>query len=119
MGLRATVIKTYKVELGGTQGFNYDPDTLENIIFDYCDNCFTNEGDTNTIWSIDRQEFEDMIKQIEELDEEGFNKQMDECWFGGDRLCDELYTKEYVLKVFKGYLNETPETENYVRLMWV
>ena len=34
MGLRATAIKKYEVEYGNTQGFNYDSETLSNIISD-------------------------------------------------------------------------------------
>ena len=117
MGLRATSITKYKIEYGGVQGFNYDPDTLGAIIDDYCDDFYSGEDyhDTNVIWEIDKDQFKDMVSELEQMSEEEFNARMDESWGNGD----EAYTKEYVVKILKGFLTDTQEDSNYVRIGWL
>jgi hypothetical protein len=121
MGLRATVIKTYKVEYGNANGFNYDPDTLNNIISEFCDDYYCGDDgcgglSTDTFWEIDKEQFRAMVNQLAEMPTEEFNTRMEEDWFCGD---DKPYSKKYVLDVFTGWLAETPEDTNYVRFGWL
>lgn len=120
MGLRATVIKTYKVEYGNTNGFNYAPEDLGKIIDHFCD-CASTGGeyyDTERIWSVDKGQFAEMVKSIESMSSKEFHELLDE------ELCiedvdDNGYTKKYVLNVFKGFLEETPEDSDWVRFGWL
>ena len=86
MGLRATVIKTYKVEYGNANGFNYDPDTLNNIISEFCDDYYCGDDgcgglSTDTFWEIDKEQFRAMVNQLAEMPTEEFNTRMEEDWF--------------------------------------
>lgn len=125
MGLRATVIKKYEIVYGDTQGFNYDPDTLDNIISEFCDDYYNGDDgsgsniSTDAFWEINKEEFEDMLDELREMDIEEFNERMKEDWFYGTFSDDKPYTKKYVLEVFQGWLDETPEDSNYVRIAWL
>jgi hypothetical protein len=119
MGLRATVIKTYKIEYGNTQGFNYDPYTIASIISEFCDDYYTGEESTDVVWEVDKNQFSNMITEIQKMPEEEFNELMKEVWFSGEVYGSEPYSKRYVLEVFSGWLNETQEDSNYVRFGWL
>ena len=124
MGLRATVIKKYEVEYGNANGFNYNPDTLSNIISEFCDDFYCGDDgcggtSTDTIWEVDKEQFRDMVDQLEEMPTKEFNERMKEDWFWGTFSDDKPYSKKYVLDVFTGWLDETPENSNYVRIGWL
>ncbi len=124
MGLRATVIKKYEVEYGNANGFNYNPDTLSNIISEFCDDFYAGNDDcvgnsTDAIWEINKEQFRDMVNQLEEMPTNEFNERMIGSWFWGTFSDEKPYTKNYVLDVFKGWLAETPENSNYVRIGWL
>lgn len=117
MGLYATVIKKYDVEYGDCQGFNYGAEFLGNLIREYC-MCTSLGGDYNStdcFWEVDRGEFAAMVAELEKLTDEEF-KEKAEKW-GAD--WEDGYTKSYVLKVFKGWLAETPEDSGWVRFGWL
>lgn len=118
MGLRATSITKYEVEYGGVQGFNYDPDTLANIIGSYCGEFYSGAdfADTDVIWEIDKRQFADMIAELESLTEEEFDKEMADEW---QVYHNENFTKSYVLNFLKGCLTDTQEDSNYVRIGWL
>lgn len=124
MGLRATVIKKYEVEFGNANGFNYDPETLDNIISEFCDDYYCGNDEyggltTDTFWEIDRNQFCEMVDQLAEMTEEEFNERMEKDWFVGTFADDKPYSKKYVLDVFTGWLAETPVDSNYVRIGWL
>ena len=124
MGLRATVIKKYEVEYGNANGFNYDPETLDNIISEFCDDYYCGDDgygglSTDAYWEIDRNQFCEMVDQLAEMPDEEFKERMEEDWFVGTFADDKPYSKKYVLDVFKGWLEETPEDSNYVRIGWL
>lgn len=124
MGLRATVIRKYEVEYGNANGFNYGAETLSNIITEFCDDCYVGDDgyggiSTDAFWEIDKGQFQDMVKAIREMPEDEFNECMKEDWFCGTFSDDEPYSKKYVLDVFEGWLEETPENSAYVRLGWL
>lgn len=124
MGLRATVIKTYKVEYGNANGFNYDCSTVSNIISEFCDDFYSGDDgyggyNENTIWEVDKEQFSNMVRELKEMPEEEFDKRMEEDWFSSTFSDDTPYTKIYVLDVFEGWLEETPEDSNYVRFGWL
>lgn len=124
MGLRATVIKKYEVEYGNANGFNYNPDTLASIIMDFCEDVYTGDDgcgghSTDAIWEIDKEQFRDMVDQLAEMPAKEFNERMKEDWFWGTFSDEKPYSKKYVLDVFKGWLAETPENSNYVRIGWL
>lgn len=120
MGLRATVIKKYVVEWGDTQGFNYAPDTLDNILRYFCDEVYSGDDidgvSTSTIWEIDKEQFKQMIAEIKRMSDDEFNRSMKEDW---GVYSDQIYSKQYVLDVFEGWLRETPEDDSYVRIGWL
>ena len=124
MELRATVIKKYEVEYGDANGFNYNPETLDNIISDFCDNYYCGDDgyggcSTDAYWEIDRNQFCKMVDQLADMPEEEFNQRMEKDWFYGNFTDDKSYSKKYVLDVFTGWLAETPVDSNYVRIGWV
>lgn len=124
MGLRATVIKKYEVEYGNANGFNYDPDTLSNIISEFCDDFYCGDdgcggASTDTIWEVDKEQFKDMLNELREMPKGEFNERMEEDWFCGTFSDEKPYSKKYVLEVFQGWLDETPEDSNYVRFGWL
>lgn len=124
MGLRATVIKKYEVEYGDANGFNYDPDTVSSIIGEYCEDFFNGDdgyggSSTDAIWEVSKAEFTDMLNQIMDMPTKEFNERMKEDWFHGVFTDDKPYSKKYVLEVFSGWLNETPENSDYVRIGWL
>ena len=124
MGLRATVIKTYKVESGNANGFNYNADTVYNIISEFCDDFYAGDDgyggvNTDTIWEVDRNQFCEMVNTLADMPTKEFNERMKEDWFEGTFSDDKPYTKKYVLDVFTGWLAETPEDSNYVRFGWL
>ena len=118
MGLRACSIKKYVVEFGDTSGFNYNPDTLANIFNKFCSDVYTGEDYANVdvYWEINKEEFANMIRTIEAMSDDEYEEFISDTW---DSYSEEQYTKERLLKIFKGYLNDTPENSNYVRLGWV
>lgn len=124
MGLRATVIKTYKVEYGNANGFNWDCSTVSNIISDFCDDFYSGDDgyggyDENTIWEVNKEQFCEMVNELAEMTDEEFDERMKEDWFSGTFSNDKPYSKKYVLDVFTGFLAETPEDTNYVRFGWL
>ena len=124
MGLRATVIKTYKVEYGNANGFNYNADTVYNIISEFCDDFYAGDDgyggvNTDTIWEVDRNQFCEMVNTLADMPTKEFNERMKEDWFEGTFSDDKPYPKKYVLDVFTGWLAETPEDSNYVRFGWL
>ena len=124
MGLRATVIRKYEVEYGNANGFNYDAETLSNIIGEFCEDFYCGDDgcgglSTDAFWEIDKGQFREMVEQIRTMPEEEFNQRMEDDWFQSPFSDDKPYTKKYVLDVFEGWLEETPEDSNYVRLGWL
>ena len=124
MGLRATVITKYEIEYGGVQGFNYDPDTLNNIISEFCEDYYNGDDgyggcSTDAYWEIDKEQFREMYTELSLMPEEEFDERMKEDWFHGTFSDDKPYSKKYILEVFGGWLNETPDSSNYVRIGWL
>jgi hypothetical protein len=124
MGLRATVIKKYEVEYGNANGFNYNPETLDNIISEFCDDYYCGDDgyggcSTDAYWEIDRNQFCEMVDQLADMPEEEFSQRMEEDWFCAHFTEDKPYSKKYVLDVFIGWLAETPVDSNYVRIGWL
>ena len=116
MGLRATVLKTYKVEYGTRCGFNYGADYLAELIEHFCEDAWLGGEyhDTNCFWEVDKEEFTAMIRDIARMSDEEFDQ------IGEDyKEADDGYTREYVLEVFRGWLEETPPDNDYVRFGWV
>ena len=116
MGLYATSVKQYAIEYGDTRGFNYDPDTLEDIIRKYCDDIYLGEGNsglssTSAIWEIDKDEFREMINLIENLPQRDFEDSISHR--------NKSYDKDYVVSLLKGFLKDTPNNSNHVRIAWV
>ena len=125
MGLRATSIKKYEIEYGAVQGFNYDPETLANIIAYYCNDYFLGgDGEDgyslDAIWDIDKDEFLKMTEAISAMDEDEFREISDNEWFSEMDMDDEFpYTQEELVALLKGYYNDTPENSRYVRIAWL
>jgi hypothetical protein len=116
MGLRAYSVKKYEIEYGDVCGFNYDSDTLANLICEFCEDCFLggDYNETNDIWEINKDEFFKMTNALCKMSEDKFNDLMEDC---GARKG--VYTKKQVTDIFKSYYNDTPENENYVRIAWL
>lgn len=124
MGLRATVIRKYVVEYGNAMGFNYDPDTVSNIIGEYCDDFYCGDdgfggNSTDAIWEVDKEQFSDMVNELRDMPKDEFDERMKEDWFQGVFTDVEPYSKKYVLEVFRAWLDETPEDSLYVRFGWL
>ena len=123
MGLRAASIKKYEIEYGTHRAFNYDAETLTNIIKDYCDDFYNGDDGfggytTDVIWEIDKEEFVNMTNELEQMPEEEFKERMRDEWKAGEET-DATYSKEYVLNFFKGCIEDTPSDSLYVRIGWL
>ena len=115
MGLRATVIKKYEIEYGDIQGFNYGSDALVSLIYEFCDDYFVGDdgyggNDTNAIWEVNKNEFAYMLNEVKEMSQEELDGIL------GRRHTNGGWEKEEVVRVLEGFLRETPETEDYVRI---
>lgn len=126
MGLRATSVTIYKIEYGNHQGFNYDPDTLNNLIMNFVDDFYNGDdgcggNSTDQIWEIDKQSFADMLQQIKDMPVEEFDELMKGCdvHAGMENRDYDVYTKKYVVNLFQGFLDDTQEDSNYVRIGWL
>ena len=111
MGLRATVIKKYEIKYGQTQGFNYEYDELANLIQDFCEDSFVGDDDCggcnpDVIWEINRGQFQGMLTEIKGMEAERFEDEYD-------------LNLEETIRLFEGFLEETPEDSRYVRLGWL
>lgn len=123
MGLRAHSVKKYDIEFGSACGFNYDPDTLAAIIYDFCDDA--NLGDdgfgghsTDTIWEVEKGQFLAMVNELREMSEEEFNERMKEDWSYREQP-NPTYTQKYVIGLLMDFYNDTPEKESQVRIGWL
>ena len=126
MGLRATSVKKYEIEYGNHSGFNYDPDTLSSLIMNFVDDFYNGDdgcggNSTDQIWEIDKQSFADMLQQIKDMPEEEFDELMNSCdvHAGMENRDYDVYTKKYVVDLFQGFLDDTQEDSNYVRIGWL
>lgn len=121
MGLRATVVKTYKVEYGNKGGFNYGNDFLVALVEHFEIDAYTG-GEYNSlsaIWEFDKEGFEEMVEQLKQMSQADFGGLCAELGFSSDYLFENGYTREYVLEVFTGWLEETPEDSAWVRIGWL
>lgn len=115
MSTRAHVLKKYDVKYGSC-GLSWGQDFLIAITNDYIDDSYTG-GEYNCdscIWEFDKDQFKDMVDELDALTEEEWDKKCEEEW--GDK--DHEYHKEDVVDLFKSWLKETPKKENYVRVAW-
>lgn len=113
MGLRATVIKKYEIEYGNTHGFNYESGTLADIIYEFCADYYVGDDDfggynTDEIWEVGKEDFKYMLSEIRKMTDEEF-----------EEVFSDRVGREEVIRVFEGFLNETPEDSNYVRIGWL
>ena len=114
MGLRATVIKKYEIEYGNTQGFNYGASELAGIIGEFCDDYFVGDDgyggcNSDAIWKVDKMEFQGMLIEIKAMTDEEFKEEFPHV----------EQDREEVIRVFQGFLEETPDREYYVRFAWL
>ena len=114
MGLRATAIKEYKVEYGETAGFNDCVDIVADIIRAYC-SCYylgyDGFPDESAIWEVDKAEFKAMLDNIKNMTDDEFKSKI------YDKRCD--LTRNETVRVFEGFLEETPDNEEWVRFGWI
>lgn len=113
MGLRATVIKKYEIEYGNTQGFNYSSDVMASLIYEFCDDYFVGDdgcggSNTDSIWEVSKDDFTYMLNEIKEMSQKELDDIMGQHW-----------DKDDIIRVFEGFLKETPENSNYVRFGWL
>ena len=114
MGLRATVIKKYEIEYGDTQGFNYGASELADLIYEFCEDYYVGDdgyggNDTNAIWEVEKNNFAGMLEEIREMSDDEFE----------ERFPHIEQSREEVVRVLQGFLNETPENSCYVRFAWL
>ena len=108
MGLRATVIKKYEIEYGDTQGFNYGASELADLIYEFCEDYYGGNS-TDSIWEVNKEQFAGMLEEIKDMSDEEFEERFPHIEQG----------KEEVVRIFEGFLKETPENSNYVRFGWL
>lgn len=114
MGLRATVITKYEIQYGNTEGFNYGASELASIIYEYCNDYYVGDdgyggNSTDTIWEVYKDEFAGMLDEINLLSDEEFKEQFPSV----------EQDREEVIRIFEGFLRETPEDYAYVRWAWL
>lgn len=118
MGLHATIIKKYDVQYGDAGGFNYGAGFLAELIGEYCD-CSYLGGEYNAMegfWKVDKTEFTDMVETLKAMPAKEFNKKAIEEWGAAK---SDGYTKSYVLRVFKNWLEETDPNSDWLRFGWI
>ena len=76
MGLRACALKKREVELADRQVLNWASEVLENVIQEFCEDCFCGGeyGDTACTWEVQKDEFKNMIGQVEKLTDDEFQE---------------------------------------------
>jgi hypothetical protein len=114
MGLRATVIKEYKIEYGDTMGFNYGAQGLSDIIYEFCKDFYVGDDgyggcNSDAIWEVNKDEFAGMLEEIKSMSDEEFK----------DIFPNVEQDRQEVIRVFEGFLKETPEDNLYVRFGWL
>lgn len=118
MGLRATVIKKYEVEFGNTGGFNYGTDGLAAIIRTFCtSNYFGDEDvcpDSGAVWEVDKEEFRQMLDDIRQMTHEELVSRIRE-----ENYYEDEWSKDEIVRVFEGFLSETPDEYDIVRFAWL
>ena len=119
MGLRATVIRKYEVEYGNTQGFNYGAEELAAIIREFCEDYFIGDDgfgsyDMASFWEVDKKQFENMLNEIKGMSQKEFVERVRRF-----SVYEDQWNVDYIVKVFQGFLDETPEDSNYVRFGWL
>lgn len=116
MGLRATVIKEYRVEYGEKSGFNNGAEYLVTLIQHFCPSAWCGGEDFSeyAIWEVPKDEFTGMVQDIARMTEDDFATVV-----ARNEYTDSEYTREYVLGVFRGWLEETPPDSDYVRFGWL
>ena len=115
MGLRATVIKKYEIEYGDTQDFNYGSDIMASLIYEFCEDYYVGDdgyggSNTDAIWEVSKDDFTYMLNKIKEMSQE----ELDDIIGRRDG-----WDKDDIIRVFEGFLKETPENSNYVRFGWL
>ncbi len=115
MSIRAHVLKKYDVKYG-SGGLVWGQDFLIAITSDYIPDAYTGGEDRceNCVWEFDKDQFKEMVKELDKLTEEEWNTKCEEEW--GDH--NHEYHKEDVVPLFKTWLKETPKKSTYVRVTW-
>lgn len=115
MSIRAHVLTKYEVEYGAC-GLSWGQDLLIAITSDYIKDSYTG-GEYNCdscIWSFGKDEFKAMVDELDKMTDEEWNNKCNEEW----SIDPKEYHREDVVDLFKQWVKQTPEKENYIRVSW-
>ena len=118
MGLRACALNKREVELADRHVLNWGSEVLENVIQEFCEDCFCGRehGDTDCTWEIQKDEFKDMIGQVEKLTDDEFQEKFGSPAFDpSDKI-----TRTVMIDALKTlYEDGLQAGKNYIYIVWV
>lgn len=119
MGLRIHAIKQRVIEYGDTGGFNFGAEFVASLIGCFCDSlfCGSDYPDTDQTWTVNADQFKEMLDKIERMSDEEFEtlaKEQDAF-----EVEDEWLKREYVLEKFRAFYDEADKKDGTIYLFWL
>lgn len=114
MSTRAHVITKYEINYG-SEGLTWGQSFMESLAYEYMTDYYIG-GETHSdaaIWEFNKDEFKAMTETLSKMTSDEYISKCNECGIDPDD-----YQKDDVVDLFRSWLKETPENEDYVRISW-
>ena len=114
MSTRAHVITKYEIKYG-SDGLAWGQSFIESLASEYMTDYYIggeNHSDA-AIWELNKDEFKAMTETLSKMTSDEYSSKCNEWGIDPDD-----YQKDDVVDLFRSWLKETPENEDYVRISW-
>ena len=114
MSTRAHVITKYEIKYG-SEGLAWGQSFVETLAYEYMTDYYIG-GETHSdaaIWELNKDEFKAMTETLSKMTSDEYISKCNEWCIDTDD-----YQKDDVVDLFRSWLKETPENEDYVRISW-
>lgn len=114
MSTRAHVITKYEIKYG-SEGLAWGQPFIESLAYEYMTDYYIG-GETHSdeaIWELSKDEFKAMTETLSNMTSDEYISKCNEWGINPDD-----YQKDDVVDLFRSWLKETPEKEDYVRISW-
>ena len=114
MSTRAHVITKYEIKYG-SEGLAWGQSFMESLAYEYMTDYYIggeNHSDA-AIWELNKDEFKAMTETLSKMTSDEYISMCNEWAIDPDD-----YQKDDVVDLFRSWLKETPEKEDYVRISW-
>ena len=114
MSTRAHVITKYEIKYG-SEGLAWGQSFMESLAYEYMTDYYIG-GETHSdaaIWELNKDEFKAMTETRSNMSSDEYISKCNEWCSDPDD-----YQKDDVVDLFRSWLKETPENEDYVRISW-